>query len=348
MVYLRGTTAIGFDRRGRNRASSVHVPRLEQLESRALLAADVVINEVMYHQQSDNTGEEFIELLNVGTEPAELQNWQFTAGVNFIFPELTLGVGEYLVVASNVETFRTVHPDVDNVVGGWTGRLANRGEGITLENANGIIANRIRYAEQGDWAIRVLDEDDNGHRGWTWRNESDGDGKSLELINPSLPNDYGHNWLSSTVVGGTPGQPNSVATSDVAPLVADLAHSPAIPGSTDEVTVTATVADEQAGVTATLFYRLDGSPDFNSVVMQDNGVGPDDVADDGTFAATIPPMPNASIVEFLSKWSMPRVTVGTCQLSSPMILLDLPTVCIRYWTMPFPTRGIRICRHELI
>lgn len=268
--------------------SRAHV---ETLEQRCLLAADVVISEIMYHQASDETGLEFIELHNAGDETAELESWHFDQGVAFEFPATSIGAHEYLVVAANVDDFAAAYPDIDNVIGGWTGRLANRGERITLVDASGSIIDTVRYADEGDWSEgRYLDEDDNGQRGWNWLTPHDGDGNSLELINPELSNDHGGNWSASVSVGGTPGRVNSVDSNDVAPVVVDLSHSPAIPTSTQDVQITFDLVDEiPTSATATLHWSVDGEPGANEVAM---------TRIDSTFVATIPAQADTSVVEF--------------------------------------------------
>ena len=47
----------------------------------------------------------------------------------------------------------------------------------------------------------------------------DGGGRSLELINSVMTNNAGQNWAASLVDGGTPGAANSVAATDIAPLI---------------------------------------------------------------------------------------------------------------------------------
>ena len=76
--------------------------------------------------------------------------------------------------------------------------------------------------------------------------EHDGGGKSLELINVNVSNDVGQNWTASVPLGGTPGAVNSVASSNIAPLILDVLHSPAVPHSDEPVTVSARVSDEAA------------------------------------------------------------------------------------------------------
>ena len=63
---------------------------------------DVVINELNYNV-FDNGGEdslEFIELFNRGGTTLELGGWEFSRGVDFVFPAGTLiETGEYLVLS---------------------------------------------------------------------------------------------------------------------------------------------------------------------------------------------------------------------------------------------------------
>lgn len=279
-------------RNRKKRILPIHFGRgFETLEGRRMLAADVVINEIMYHQAGDNTAAEFIELFNSSDSSIDLQGWQFDDGIDFTFPAVSIPSGGYVVVAADAGEFSERYPSVTNFVGGWVGRLANRGEWISLIDSQGVKIDQLFYSDQGDWATtRLLAEPDNGFRGWSWQASHDGDGKSLELQNPALTNDYGHNWAASIPDGGTPGAPNSILTDDVAPLIADVAHVPLIPSSSDSVSVTASVFDESpADVTATVSYRLDGTPIYTEVPMTRVG---------STFSAVLPAFPTGAIVEF--------------------------------------------------
>lgn len=264
---------------------------LETLEPRQLLAADaIVINEIMYHQASGDTGQEFIELHNFGETSEDLTDWSFTSGVAYTLPAVTIPAGGYLVVAADVTAFGQLYPDVTNVVGGWSGRLANRGEAITLVDSLGQQVDRVRYADEGDWATRFLGPLDEGHRGWRWLAPHDGDGKSLELRNALLSNDFGHNWSASISDGGTPGTANSMRSVDIAPGVATLQHAPVIPSSSDQVTVSMRVLDEELStVSATLYFRNELDADFQSTPLTRNGE---------MFEATIPTFEDRTIVEY--------------------------------------------------
>jgi len=149
------------------KSNQVSAPRLEPLESRLLLdAGQVVINEVMYHPgygeygQADyvpeNIAEEYVELYNRGPGAVNLQDWQFTQGVAYTFPNVSIAAGDYLVVAADVAAFLAKYPSVNpaKVVGGWTGRLSNAGQDLELEDASGQRTDFVSYADEGDWALR--------------------------------------------------------------------------------------------------------------------------------------------------------------------------------------------------
>ena len=264
-----------------------------------LSAQPVAINEIYYHPSSEDTREEFIELLNTGPETVELGGWRLTQGVDFVFPPVSIPAQGFLVVAADVAVFRQIHPEVAAVVGGWRGTLNNRGETIRLDNGIGARVDEVSYADEGDWAVRQRGPLDFDHRGWIWQAAHDGRGKSLELVNPALNHNAGQNWQASRVDGGTPGQPNSVANVDVPPIILEVQHHPAVPRSTESVRVTARLEDERAqGLTVTLCYRRDGAPDFTATPMFDDGSHADGLAGDGIFGAWLPPQAQDTVVEF--------------------------------------------------
>ena len=284
---------------------------LEPLEQRQLLAAvggGVVINEIMYHPASalvepaaagnfEPTSLEFVELLNNDVQAIDLGGWSFNRGVSFTFPpQTTLQAGEFLVVAADLAAFQQRYPGVTNVVGGWQGRLNNTTERIRLIDAAGETIDQVRYADQGDWAIRRLEQDPvtvNGvFFGWKWFAAHDGDGFSLSLRNPDLPNDAGQNWAASSQMGGTPGFSNEdVVTNNVPPLILDLEHVPAIPRTDEPVIVSVRIVDElPENLGVVVRHRVGGAPIFQSTTMIDSG--------DGLYVAELPGRPNGTVVEF--------------------------------------------------
>ncbi|MDB5304598.1 MAG: hypothetical protein JWM97_2147, partial [Phycisphaerales bacterium] len=138
----------------------------ERLEGRVLLAADVIINEIMYQPINSGAGAdpsgEYIELYNRGDAAAGLSGWHFSNGINYTFSGGVLGAGQYLVVAADLARFNAKYPGVANVVGSWaappdSGSLSNHGETIELDDQLGIAVDTVSYATQGDWAVRGHD-----------------------------------------------------------------------------------------------------------------------------------------------------------------------------------------------
>lgn len=266
---------------------------------------NVVISEIMYHpapragQLFGDPADEFIEIFNAGLLPVDLTDWQFTAGVDFTFPALTLQPGGYLAIAADLAAFAARYPGVANVVGGWTGQLSNSSEKIELSDAFGEVVNEVTYADSGDWAQRQFITLSDAPASWEWVASHDGGGRSLELRNPAMSNDNGQNWGESAFTGGTPGAGNSIASTNIAPLISKVTHDPAVPRSTDMVTIRARVSDEAGtGMAVYANYRLDGTTDFLPVAMYDDGLGGDRIAGDGEYAAVLPPRSNNTVVEF--------------------------------------------------
>jgi len=151
----------------------------------------VIINEIHYNPSPEQGEEyEFIELFNGGDATIDLSRYSFADGIEFAFPSDTyISPGEYMVIAQDA----SVYGGLGYQVFEWTdGRLANGGENIQLKDSTGIEIDRVKYDDISPWPAAP-----------------DGDGPSLELINTAQDNYNPGNWQSSSVVGGTPGLPNS-------------------------------------------------------------------------------------------------------------------------------------------
>ncbi|RIK79329.1 MAG: hypothetical protein DCC68_13495 [Planctomycetota bacterium] len=296
-----------FSRRKPSTTAPRARPRaFEPLETRSLLAANVLITEIMYHPASEDPLDEFIEIYNAEPTSVNLSDWRFSDGVDFTFPFGTvLGAGQYLVIAADESQFELNYPSVTNFIGGWSGGLSNGGETVELEDASGDRVTRFTYADEGDWATReeALGTP-GGYDGWRWNAPHDGFGKSLELVSRGLTNDSGQNWAASVPDGGTPGRVNSVDRANDAPVIRDTIHSPIIPRSIDTVTITARVTDEQTtGLSVSVFWReattvaLPG-PSFTQATMFDDGLHGDGAAGDGVYGAALAAKPDKTIIEF--------------------------------------------------
>lgn len=283
-----------------------------------LQAQSIVINEIMYHPASENPLDEWIELHNPTGTNVNLSGWRISGGIAFNFATNTIiPAGQYLVVAANATAFDEKYVTVGNVVGHWltwtvtnvngrsftnfTPTLSNTRNSITLRDSRDAVIDTVTYADDGDWAVRRRSASLSGVRGWEWFTEADGLGKSLELIQPGLDNSSGQNWTPSTVAEGTPGSANSVRVSNIAPLILNATHQPVIPKSSDPVSVTARVLDENlAGVSVSLFFRTNiaSPPAFVSTAMFDDGVHGDGAVGDGIYGVVLPAMANDTLIEF--------------------------------------------------
>ncbi|HRY50524.1 MAG TPA: lamin tail domain-containing protein [Candidatus Paceibacterota bacterium] len=121
----------------------------------AVLGQGVVINELMYRPASERSAEEYIELFNPGETAVDMAGWRLSAGVRLDFPPVTMGPGEYWVVTADREAFLAKYPGITNVIGDWSGQLANNGEKVELVNAEGEVVDSITYSNGGDWGDRL-------------------------------------------------------------------------------------------------------------------------------------------------------------------------------------------------
>lgn len=153
------------------------------LAAAALLAgarasAQLVINEIHADPPDKTEPAEFIELVNTNAAPVSLAGWQFTRGVAFTFPDVTVPPGGFVVVAENPAHLRARFGV--EALGPWTGRLRARGETLELRDAAGRLADRVAFG-----------------LGFPWPTVGDPPGFSIELLNPALDNDLGGHWRRS-------------------------------------------------------------------------------------------------------------------------------------------------------
>lgn len=160
----------------------------------------IVINEIMYNPKLGGT--EFIEILNIASEPVYISGW-VVAGAAFTFPAGTSlpPKGLLLLADTNfitLQQFRTNHNIPSQVpVFGHLFVLENEGEALRLEKPNVspldpfILMERVRYNDKSPWPT-----------------EADGEGPSLERFAIA---EYGNdpvNWRTVQDLG-SPGRANS-------------------------------------------------------------------------------------------------------------------------------------------
>ncbi len=140
--------------------------------------SDVVINEIMYHPESDQDDDEYIELVNTGSETVNLSDWSIK-GINYKFPAGSeINSGQYLVVAKNPARFQSTYSI--EPYGPYDGILRDSGESLRLVDANEQEIDSVEYDDENPWPIAA-----------------DGLGASLECINPSFDNAHPRNWRAA-------------------------------------------------------------------------------------------------------------------------------------------------------
>ena len=232
--------------------------------------AQLVINEIHYNPPEAGTDvNEFIEIYNAGASAVDMTGYSL-GGVSFTFPSFTLNAGEYVVLAVNALEFENTHGFAPDFVFG--GALLNTGETVTLFDASAATVDAVTYGNSAPWP-----------------SGPNGNGPSLELLNPAFDNSQAVNWGASTVTNGTPKAQNSVFATNQVPAISNTAHSPAIPGPADNVTVSADITDGDGTITAATLYYDTGSG-FTTVAMT-NTAG-------DTYEGTIPNQADLTVVRY--------------------------------------------------
>ena len=162
------------------------------------VAQDLRITEIMYNPQDtgdpDDPNSEFIELKNTGNETLNLNMVRFTNGVDFTFPSLELGAGQYVLVVKDIDAFTARYGTDLNIAGEYSGNLNNAGERIEMQDAVGQTITNFKYSDN-------------------WYDITDGMGFSLTATDPTVadPNQWDNKsaWRPSAASGGSPGWDDS-------------------------------------------------------------------------------------------------------------------------------------------
>ena len=149
------------------------------------------ITELHYHPADDGASE-FVELINVGSQPIRLDGVSIQGGIAFQFAAnepVRLAPDERVVVVRDADAFAMAYSDVPaRVVGEYEGRASNDGELLRVIAANGVVIQELRYGDDSGWPIRP-----------------DGHGPSLQLVATDADPNQSANWRASATDGGTPG-----------------------------------------------------------------------------------------------------------------------------------------------
>ena len=144
--------------------------------------ADVVINEIMYNPASNDRDETYVELYNTSATAVPLLNWEFSRGITFRFPNISLAANDYLVVCRNPARIQALY-GTTKTVGPFSGYLSRDGETLELVNASGGVMDGVTYRDERPFPARA-----------------DGNGAAAGLVNPALDNDVGEHWAAEILV----------------------------------------------------------------------------------------------------------------------------------------------------
>jgi len=162
----------------------------------------IVINEIMYHPVSSDA--EYIELLNITGSSVTLYDyatsspWSITDGIDYLFPDpaISLGAGQYLILAKDLALFNTTHPGVTCQKFEWTSdtKLSNGGERLEL----GMPGDEDDIGGRLYIRIDRVNYDDEG----LWPTAPDGFGPGLSRIDSTLYGNDPNNWQSAAASPG--------------------------------------------------------------------------------------------------------------------------------------------------
>ncbi len=144
------------------------------------LVGELVITEIMYNPpESGDDSLEYIEIYNNSDEAVNLLSYAFTSGIEYMFPDVSLEIDSYLVIAKNASAMLNTF-GITAYEWNEGSALSNSGELIKLVNPTGITVDSVSY--QTDYP---------------WPEEANGNGPSLSICDPNTENSVGDNWHAS-------------------------------------------------------------------------------------------------------------------------------------------------------
>ncbi len=141
---------------------------------------------IMIYQIYLNAGNlelpEFIALFNPSSEAVDLSGYAFTRGISMTIPEgVTLKSKEIIYLTSDLTLYNWTYKQ-GQVLKWESGRLANEGEPLQLEDSHGIVIDHLAYEDDGFWPAAAFSEN-----------------VYLQLINPVLDNHFPESWKTEQV-----------------------------------------------------------------------------------------------------------------------------------------------------
>jgi len=114
-----------------------------------VIHAQVYITEIMYDVPGTDTGREWVEVQNRGTETVDFSTYKlFEANTNHrIDAEGNTSIlsGSYVVIADDITKFKIDHPSYSGPLFSSSFSLSNSGEEIAIRTNDGIVTNSVLY-----------------------------------------------------------------------------------------------------------------------------------------------------------------------------------------------------------
>ncbi|HKQ37627.1 MAG TPA: lamin tail domain-containing protein [Verrucomicrobiae bacterium] len=160
------------------------------------------ITEIMYHPQdalpayTNDVNFEYLEVKNIGATPLNLNRFTLRGGLDFDFPNVTLGAGQSGVIVANQNEFINRYGSGKLIIGQYAGDFFGDKTNV-LDNAG----ERLILRGAAHEAILDFEYDDD------WYPITDGFGFSLVVVNDQAPTaNWGlkSHWRPSGAVNGSP------------------------------------------------------------------------------------------------------------------------------------------------
>ena len=185
----------------------------------------LIINEIFYNPPSSSDDSlEFVEIYNAGTQAINMEGFRLKSpsasntGVNVEFHNVTIGAGEYVVVAADsLSMQRNFNLETIPWKAGKT--LNNTSKDIVLFNSDMKVIDSLTYYNTSPWP-----------------SVSSSGGYSIELLHPGIDNTVGENWAKSNQVEYIMSGADTIWTLYCSPGMPNLNHRPVVAFSnTNEV-----------------------------------------------------------------------------------------------------------------
>lgn len=150
----------------------------------------VVVSEIMYHpaERADGRNLQYLEIFNTFDWPENVSGWRLDGSIQYRIPDNTIIPKRgFLVVAPVPEDIKAVY-GINNVIGGFSGKLPNNQGQVRLRNTNNVVIFDALYSSRPPFPAAA-----------------DGAGHSLVLWRPSYGEGQPEAWGASEWTGGSPG-----------------------------------------------------------------------------------------------------------------------------------------------